>query len=78
MNILHIFSGDLWAGAEVLIFNLLSSLQKYSDLNIIAISLNEGTLTQKLRENNIETYVIPENKYSFWFTRTFSSQKFKK
>ena len=65
MNILHIFSGDLWAGAEVLIFNLLSSLQKYSDLNIIAISLNEGTLTQKLRENNIETYVIPENKYSF-------------
>ena len=65
MNILHIFSGDLWAGAEVLIYNLLSSLKAYPDLNIIAISLNEGTLTQKLRENNIETYVIPENKYSF-------------
>ena len=65
MNILHIFSGDLWAGAEVLIFNLLSSLKKYPDLNIIAISLNEGILTEKLKENNIETHIIPESKNSF-------------
>jgi len=32
MTVLHIFSGDLWAGAEVLIFNLRSRLNHVAAL----------------------------------------------
>ncbi|MFZ3136176.1 MAG: glycosyltransferase, partial [Thermodesulfovibrionales bacterium] len=64
-TVLHLFSGDLWAGAEVMAYNLLNTLKDFSDLRIIALSMNEGILTQKLREQGIETYVIPENNNSF-------------
>ena len=64
-TVLHIFSGDLWAGAEVVVFNLLNELKTYSELEIIALSLNEGILTEKLQNIGVETYIIPEAKYSF-------------
>jgi L-malate glycosyltransferase len=66
MTILHVFSGDLWAGAERMILTLLSRLKGYEGMRIIALSLNEGTLTAKLRESGIETIVIPENANSFF------------
>lgn len=65
ITVLHIFSGDLWAGAEVMVYNLLNELKKEDMLRIIALALNEGTLTNKLRESGIETYVIPESSNSF-------------
>lgn len=65
INILHVFSGDLWAGAEVMIFNLLSQLIDYPNIRIMALSLNEGILSQKLRDLGIETFIIPEEKHSF-------------
>jgi len=65
ITVLHIFSGDLWAGAEVMIYNLLSKLKEESNLKIIALSLNEGILAGKLRDAGIETYVIPEAYNSF-------------
>ena len=65
LNILHIFSSDLWAGAEVMIFNLLNRLKDYPNCKIIALSLNEGILTNRLQSIGIETYVIPENTNSF-------------
>ncbi|OGL42880.1 MAG: hypothetical protein A2W05_08850 [Candidatus Schekmanbacteria bacterium RBG_16_38_10] len=64
-TVLHIFSGDLWAGAEVMIFNLLDQLKDNSDLKIMALSLNEGILTSKLRDLGVEVYSIPESIYSF-------------
>lgn len=66
LTIAHIFSGDLWAGAEVMIFNLLKHLKEYHHLELLALSLNEGTLTQKLREVGIKTYLIREDKYNFF------------
>jgi glycosyltransferase involved in cell wall biosynthesis len=65
MTILHIFSGDLWAGAEVMIFHLLDELRKKPGIKIVALSLNEGILTEKLRKANIETYMISETEHSF-------------
>jgi len=44
IKILHIISGDLWAGAEVMEFNLIRSLRTRSDLAITVILLNEGNL----------------------------------
>jgi glycosyltransferase involved in cell wall biosynthesis len=65
ITVLHIFSGDLWAGAEGVIFNLLERLKDEPDVNVVALSLNEGILTSKLRHAGIETYVISEAENSF-------------
>ena len=64
-TVLHIFSGDLWAGAEVVIFNLLRQLNESSGLRVLALSLNEGQLVEKLRAAGVGTYVIPEAQHSF-------------
>ena len=65
MTVLHIFSGDLWAGAEVMIFNLLSRLHEDGAVKVIALSLNEGVLVDKLRALGISTSVIPEKSHTF-------------
>src|SRR5215471_12447875 len=65
MTVLHVFSGDLWAGAEKMIATLLKRLKNYPDIRILALSLNESTLTGVLRESGIETIVIPENNHFF-------------
>ena len=59
----HVFSGDLWAGAEVAIFNLLCGLQEQRGLRVLALSLNEGMLTERLRQAGIATHVIPEARH---------------
>jgi glycosyltransferase involved in cell wall biosynthesis len=64
-TILHVFSGDLWAGAEVAIFNLLNRLRDGADSRHVALALNEGVLTNRLRRLGIETHVIPEATASF-------------
>lgn len=64
MKVLHIISGDLWAGAEMQAFTLLSTLQKHSDVEVAAVLMNEGELSRRLREKNILVEVLPENKMS--------------
>jgi len=63
--VLHIFSGDLWAGAEVVIFHLLNSLKSDAGVQILALSLNDETLATKLRDIGIKTWVIPESQHGF-------------
>jgi L-malate glycosyltransferase len=64
LTICHVFSGDLWAGAEVVIFNLLTGLRREAGLRVVALALNEGTLTARLREAGITTHVIPERRHT--------------
>jgi glycosyltransferase involved in cell wall biosynthesis len=64
-TILYVVSGDLWAGAEVAIFNLLNRLRHHLELRLVALALNEGTLTQRLRSIGVETHVISESGSSF-------------
>jgi len=66
VRILHLISGDLWAGAEVMAFNLLSSLQKFQDLDIQVIILNEGRLADELRASGLKVQIINERQNSFW------------
>jgi len=75
---LYIFSGDLWAGAEVMIFNLLTSLKEGREFGIIALSLNKGTLTDKLGAYGIETHIIPESTHSLAGIYTGALRLFKK
>ncbi len=55
---MQIASGDLWAGAEVAVAGLLSGLKLHYDVGLLAF--NEGILTQKLREEGIDVYVVQE------------------
>lgn len=65
LKILHIISGDLWAGAEVMAFNLLSRFKDYDDLDIFVILLNEGRLADELRACGVAVSVINEHHNSF-------------
>jgi L-malate glycosyltransferase len=63
LGVCHLFSGDLWAGAEVAIFNLLSSLARDPSLSVHALSLNEGEVAERLRRAGVATHVIPESRH---------------
>ena len=64
INVLHIASGDLWAGAEVQLFTLVKSLKNNSGTNVDVILLNHGQLEKKLLDNNINVTVIDESKFN--------------
>jgi glycosyltransferase involved in cell wall biosynthesis len=61
LKILHLISGDLWAGAETMAYNLLNRLKDYDDLDIAVILFNEGRLADELRSNGLTVHVIDEN-----------------
>jgi len=65
MRVCHLISGDLWAGAEVMAWNLLRELQKFPDLDLSAVLLNEGRLARELRTRSIEVRVLDEVKLNF-------------
>ena len=62
INILHIASGDLWAGAEVQLFTLAKTLNNQQSVNINVVLLNHGILEQKLINNGINVIVLDEAK----------------
>jgi len=64
-NVCHIVSGDLWAGAEVVVRHLLGGLQAAGDVRLRAILLNEGRLAAEIRALGIRTHVLEERALSF-------------
>lgn len=60
--IVHIASGDLWAGAEVQLFNLAKELKTNSNIKLHVILLNHGLLEEYLLTENIHTTVLDETK----------------
>lgn len=61
LKILHLASGDLWAGAEMQLFTLVRSLSRRGDLSIGVILLNHGELEQRLLDAGIEVLVLDES-----------------
>ncbi len=61
----HLVSGDLWAGAEVMVFHLLKALSNINTLSVSAIVFNDGRLASELKNAGIELTVIEESRYSF-------------
>jgi glycosyltransferase involved in cell wall biosynthesis len=66
LKILHIASGDLWAGAEVQAYTLLCALQDSIGVSVAAILLNDGELAERLRTRGIEVFIVPENALNAW------------
>ena len=60
----HLASGDLWAGAEVQLMMLVSSLREMPEFETFVVLLNEGGLAADLRHRGISTTVIPESRHS--------------
>jgi glycosyltransferase involved in cell wall biosynthesis len=58
LRVLHIVSGDLWAGAEAQVFTLLSQLQLMAAPKVVL--LNPGELADRLRQLNIPVVILPE------------------
>ena len=65
MKIAHIASGDLWAGAEVATYHLLSALAERADLTVSAVVLNSGELANRLRARGIAVALTSEAGNSF-------------
>ena len=64
MKVLHIVSGDLWAGAEAQALLLITHLAAEPGLQVHAVLLNEGQLAQRLRAAGIAITVIEESRHS--------------
>ncbi|MEX1056790.1 MAG: glycosyltransferase, partial [Natronospirillum sp.] len=63
-RVVHIISGDLWAGAEAQIYCLLLHLKPLCDLH--AIVMNECILTEKLRACGVPVTVYHEAQLNVW------------
>lgn len=62
LRVLHIASGDLWAGAEVQAFTLMSHLARMPETRIAAVLMNDETLADRLRSIGISPYVLDERR----------------
>ena len=62
MKVMHIISGDLWAGAEVQAYTLLKELRTDCDLHVIL--MNSGELADRLRALAIPVTLLDESKMS--------------
>ncbi len=64
-RICHIVSGDLWAGAEVMVCHLLRGLSARPDLDLSVILLNDGRLARELHSAGLRIHVVEEQRNSF-------------
>ena len=65
IKVLQIISGDLWAGAEAMAYQLLSGISKEKNIDLFVLLLNQGKLLQKCYLEGIKTYLINEDTNSF-------------
>jgi glycosyltransferase involved in cell wall biosynthesis len=64
IRVLHLISGDLWAGAEAQAEMLLSGLKRNPELELSAIIFNQGRLSQRLTSLGIPVYVLEEKDHN--------------
>lgn len=62
LRVLHVISGDLWAGAEVQAYTLLSQLRSHCHLKVIL--MNSGRLYDECRALDMDVEVFDENQLS--------------
>ena len=66
IHVCHIISGDLWAGAEVMVYHLLKNLKNIDNLEISTILFNEGRLASHIRGLGIPVEVVDETKHNIF------------
>lgn len=63
-SVLHLASGDLWAGAEVQIFYLVRELARKSSIRVQVALLNDGELAHRLRSEGVVVTIFDEKSLS--------------
>ena len=61
LSILHIASGDLWAGAEVQLYTLAKTLHKIPNVSVSVLLFNPGMLADKLSAEGIQVTILDES-----------------
>jgi glycosyltransferase involved in cell wall biosynthesis len=64
INICHIISGDLWAGAEVQAYSLIREINRIPRIHLQVITFNKGILASKLAQLGIRTNIIEEKDHN--------------
>ncbi|NVK86850.1 MAG: glycosyltransferase [Gammaproteobacteria bacterium] len=64
ITILHIASGDLWAGAEVQLYHLTRHLARQENIQVQVILFNEGELAARLKAAGITVTVFSEQTFN--------------
>jgi glycosyltransferase involved in cell wall biosynthesis len=62
VSVVHIASGDLWAGAEVQLYHLAKELDKNKQIHLEIVLLNHGILEDKLTGAGIPVTVFDETR----------------
>ena len=65
VHVLHLASGDIWAGAEAQISQMLRALSRLPGLALQAVLLNDGRLARELRQIPIPVTVFDEHHLTF-------------
>lgn len=64
LKVLQIASGDLWAGAEIQLYNLCRKLNEFRNIRLHAVLLNQGMLSDELGKAGIPVTVLDERTLS--------------
>ena len=64
MRVVHIVSGDLFAGAEMQLYHLVKELHHAGEISVSVILLNHGILEQRLRNEGVDVEVFDEARLS--------------
>jgi glycosyltransferase involved in cell wall biosynthesis/ubiquinone/menaquinone biosynthesis C-methylase UbiE len=64
LSVCHVISGDLWAGAECQVVNLLSGMVETNGIVFSAITFNPGRLTSELEKMGVNVTCLPEETLS--------------
>lgn len=64
VTVAHVISGDLWAGAEVMAYNLIREQARNPAVEAVAVVLNAGTLASRIDDLGIPILVLDESKQS--------------
>jgi len=65
LKVCHIASGDLWAGAEVQVANLVAQLRKDPTIEVALLVMNEGRLAEHARSAQVRVEVLDERTNGF-------------
>lgn len=65
MRVLVLASGDLWAGAEVMVYQLTCGLVAVTGVELCVVLLNNERLAEELKEIGVEVHIIDESKQPF-------------
>jgi glycosyltransferase involved in cell wall biosynthesis len=66
IRIVHLISGDLWAGAEVATWHLVRAQRQQPELAVRVVTFNPGELADRLRGSGIQVEVEPERGRRVW------------